>query len=178
MQGDKRANPQHREHAMLLRPPSFHVCITDSNWHISATHDKGSILKDKSVTLLRLRLQSFAIDLYLNTEEKNMADVLKAVHSCWHRCKDKLHRCFSCCVILIPGRTSAGWHSSTFLGTTCQGTSKGIWLLVQQRELHTQHSPVEVLVFSPATCQVLLGACQAAGICRQSFSCDSYQAVH
>lgn len=147
---------------------------------LTATHDKGSILKDKSVTLLRLRLQSFAIDLYLNTEGKNMADVLKAiiVHSCWHRSKDKLHQCFSCCVILIPGRNSAGWHSSTFLGTTCQGTSKGIRLLEQHRELHTQHTPVEVLVLFPAACQVLLGVRQAAGICRQSFSCDSYQAQH
>lgn len=175
MQDNKCADTQHRQQATLLWSLSFHVCVTESNWHISATNDKGSILKDKSITLLWLKPQSFAIDLYLNTEGKNMADVLKAIifHSCWHRCKDKLHWCFSCCVILIPGRTSVGWHSSTFLGTTCQGTSEGIWLLEQHRELHTQHTPMEVFVFSPAICQVLLGAHQAAGICRQSFSCDS-----
>lgn len=79
-----------------------------------------------------------------------MADVLKAIilHSCWHRCKDKLHRHFSCCVILIPGRTSTGWHSSTFPGATWQGTSKGIWLPEQHREWPTQHNPMELLVFS------------------------------
>lgn len=128
--------------------PPFHMCITDSTWHISATHDKGSVLKDKSVTLLQLRLQSFVIDLHLTTAGKNMAAVLKAiiVHSRWHRRKDKLHRCFSCCVILIPERTSAGWHSSTFLRATRQVTSKGVQLLERHRELQT---PAEVLALCP-----------------------------
>lgn len=53
---------------------------------------------------------------------KYRARVLKAItiHSCWHRSKDKLHRCFSCCVILISGRTSVGWQLTTFLGSTLQ----------------------------------------------------------
>lgn len=125
-------------------------------------------LKDNSVTLLQLRLQSFTDDLYLNTEGKNTADVLKAVtvHFYGHRCKGKIHWCFSRRVILIPGRTTVGWHSSTSPGTTYQGTSKGIWLLEQHRDLHTQHTPMEVFVLSPATCQDLLGVHQAAGICR------------
>lgn len=110
-----------------------------------------------------------------------MADVLKAIiaHSCWHRCKDKLRRRFSRCVILIAGRISAGWDSSTFLRTAWQWTSK--WsrrLLEQHRELHTPHTSVEVFVFSPATWRVLPGERQSAGICRQSFSCDSYWALH
>lgn len=79
-----------------------------------------------------------------------MADVLKAVtvHFYGHRCKGKLHWCFSCRVILIPGRTTVGWHSSTSPGITYQGTSKGIWLLEQHRDLHTQHTPMEVFVLS------------------------------
>jgi len=55
--------------------------------------------------------------------------------------------------------------------------SKGIQLLGQHRELHAQHSPVERVVFSPATREVLLGAHQAAGICRQSFPGDFCRAL-
>lgn len=92
-----------------------------------------------------------------------MGDVFKVliIYPCWHRCKDKLHRCFSCCAILIPGRISASFHSFTSLETTCQRTSKEIWLLAQHRELHTQNIPMEVLVFPSATHWVLCGAHQA-----------------
>lgn len=63
-----------------------------------------------------------------------------------------MHWCFSCYAILIPGRIFASCHSLTFLVTPCQRTSKGIWLLEQHKELHTQNILMEVLVFSSATC--------------------------
>lgn len=151
------------------------------------TANGTSWLNTTNATFWRTNLSSWSssdcrVSLLTSTQiqrRKNMADVLKAIiaHWCWHRCKDKLHWCFSCCVILIPGRISAGWDSSTFPRTTWQWTSKGIWLLEQHKELHALHTYVEVFVFFPAMCQVLLGERQAAGICRQSFSCDSYRAL-
>lgn len=101
--------------------------------------------------------------------------ILKAIiiHSCWHRSKDKLHLCFSCCVILIFGRTSVVWHFTTSLGATCHcRTGRGIWLLKKHKELYTQRICMVVVGFSPATSQVLLGAHQEQGICRQSCSGD------
>lgn len=106
--------------------PSSMSALLTAMTHLS-THHKGSTLKDKSVTPLQRRLQNFAIDLCLNAEGKIMGHVLKLlmIYLCWHRCKDKLHWCFSCYTILIPGRISASCHSFTFLVTTCQRTSKG-----------------------------------------------------